>query len=170
VKNEHALLGIFLYVDEFLSCLRTLKKKGYEVRSAFSPVRLEEMQDLLSPRPSLTRLFTLVGGIVGGISLVALAVHAHLSFKLIVWGKPVLAWVPWVVVAFEGTILFAALSSFVSWVFKSGLPQPAPDTGYDERFSGHRFGILVTAMPGNKEEIEKILREKGAEEVRRVSA
>lgn len=170
MKNEPALLGVFLYVDDFLSCLKTLKERNYDIASAFSPVRLPEMQEILTPKPSLTRTFTLVGGIVGGMSLLALATYAHLSFRLIVWGKPVLAWVPWVVVAFEGTILVAALSSFVSWVFKAGLPRPDLDAGYDPAFSGHRFGVLVAVEGETRGEVERILREKGAEEVRDVAA
>ncbi len=169
MKTEDALLAVFPCVDGFLSCLKTLKEEKYAIRNAFSPVRLPEMQDLLTPKPSLTRVLTLVGGIIGGGGLVSLAVYAHLSFRLIVWGKPVLAWVPWVVVAFEGTVLFASLSAFVSWVFKAGLPQADTDPGYDAAFSGHKFGLLVSAA-GEAEKLEKLLRERGAEEVRRVTA
>ncbi|MGD0230212.1 MAG: quinol:electron acceptor oxidoreductase subunit ActD [Syntrophorhabdales bacterium] len=169
MKND-ALVGTFVYVDDFLSCLTALTQKKYEIASAFSPVRLPEMQEILTSRPSPTRTFALVGGILGGVGLLTLATIAHLSFKLIVWGKPVLPWVPWVVVAFEGTILGCALFSFVSWVFTAGLPQPTTDFGYDPGFSGHRFGLVVPVTGENRGEIENILKEKGAEEVRHVAA
>ncbi len=169
MKTERTVLAVFPCVDEFLSCLKMLKEDGYAIGNAFSPVRLPEMQDLLTPKPSLTRTFTLIGGIVGGSGLVGLAVYAHLSFRLIVWGKPVLAWVPWVVVAFEGTILFASLFAFVSWVFKAGLPCPSADPGYDAAFSGHKFGVLVSAPGDAMEKLETLLKERGAEEVRRVA-
>ena len=65
MKTDHTLLAVFPYVDEFLSCLKTLKEEGYAIANAFSPVRLPEMQDLLTPKPSLTRTFTLIGGIIG---------------------------------------------------------------------------------------------------------
>ncbi len=167
MKNKRTIVAVFSYVDEFLSCLRTLKEKEYEIQSVFSPVRIPEMQALLGSRRSPIHLLTLLGGIFGGLGLVAMAVYAHLRFNLIVWGKPVLAWVPWVIVAFEGTILFASLSSFVSWVFKSGLPQPLPDPGYDLAFSGRKFGIVVAATDDSIAQIESVLKEKGAEEVRR---
>ena len=82
------------------------------------------MQEILTPKPSLTRTFTLVGGIMGGTGLVGLATYAHLSFRLIVWGKPVLAWVPWVVVAFEGTILLASLSPLSPGSSRRDCPGP----------------------------------------------
>ncbi len=169
MKSEKQLLGIFPFVDSFLDCLTALKERRYPIRSTFSPVHLPEMQEVVTPRPSLTRMFTLIGGIVGGTGLVAMAAYAHLSFRLIVWGKPVLAWIPWVVVAFEGTILMASLFSFVSWVFKSDLPQPALDAGYDSVFSGHRFGVLVSVSDDNRAAVEELLKEKGAEEVRLVT-
>jgi molybdopterin-containing oxidoreductase family membrane subunit len=169
MKSEQTFVAAFSHVDDFLSCLRILKEKGYEIRSVFSPVRLPEMQEILGMSVSKTRLFTLIGGLVGGTALVGLAAYAHLSFKLIVYGKPILAWIPWVVVAFEGTILLASLSSFVSWVFKAGLPQPSMDSGYGPEFSGDKFGILVAANEERRSEAERIVREGGAEEIRDVS-
>lgn len=170
MKSSGHLLGVFPFVDELVACLKALKEKGYETRSVFSPVRVAELEELMTPKASVTRLFTLMGGITGGISLVCLAVFAHMSYRLIVWGKPVLAWVPWVVVAFEGTILFAALSAFIGWVFKAGLPRPTPDAGYDAGFSGHKFGVIVAAPHESRHAIEQLLREHGAEEVRDVAA
>jgi len=166
MKNEHTLVAAFGRIDDFLSCLRVLRHEGHDIRSVFSPVSLPGIQEILGMGKSRTRLFTLIGGIVGGISLVSLAVYAHLSFKLIVYGKPVLAWIPWVVVAFEGTILLGALSAFISWVLKAGLPRLSLDPGYSPEFSGHRFGVVVAATGEKRSEAERILREGGAEEVR----
>jgi hypothetical protein len=166
VKGDRTVLAVFPYVDQFLACLKTLKEKKYVIADAFSPVRLPEMQDIVARGPSRVRAFTLIGGIVGGCSLVGLAVYAHLSFKLIVWGKPVLAWTPWVLVAFEGTILFASLFAFFSWVFKAGLPQPGTNPGYSRDFSGRKFGIVVRAAAEGAQELVKLLEEHGAEEVR----
>lgn len=166
MKSDELVLALFPYVDQFLSCLRTLKDRGYSIARVFSPVRLPEMQDIVTPKPSVTRAFTLLGGIIGGTGLVGLACYAHLRFKLIVWGKPILPWIPWVVVAFEGTILFASLFAFVSWVFKSGLPQPGTDAGYETAFSGSKFGILVSVASDRTAEVERLLKEEGAEEVR----
>ncbi len=170
MKNRDQLLAIFPFVDELVECLKALKEEGYEATSVFSPIRVPELQELMTPKASITRLFTLIGGITGGISLVGLAAFAHLSYKLIVWGKPILAWVPWVVVAFEGTILLSSLSAFFAWVFKAGLPQPTADAGYDASFSGHKFGVVVAAPQESRQTIEQLLREHGAEEVRDVAA
>ncbi|MHB8111596.1 MAG: quinol:electron acceptor oxidoreductase subunit ActD [Syntrophorhabdaceae bacterium] len=170
MNKDEAIFAVFPYVDEFLACLKILKEEKLHIIEAFSPVRLPEMQEIMTPKPSLTRTFTLAGGIIGAIGIVALACYAHLSFRLIVYGKPVLAWVPWVLVAFEGTILFASLCAFVSWVFKAGLPRPDTDPGYNAALSGHQFGVIVSARQGDEKRIEELLKKNGAEEVSRVTA
>jgi len=170
MKNEDTFVAAFGRIDDFLSCLKRLREEGHDIRSVFSPVHLPEIQEILGMGTSKTRIITLIGGIVGGLSLVSLAVYAHLSFSLVVWGKPVLAWVPWVVVAFEGTILLGGLSAFFSWVFKAGLPRPSVDPGYGPEFSGYKFGIVVAATGERRTQAERIMREGGAEEVRDATA
>lgn len=171
MKNENALLATFLHVDRFLACLKMLKEeKRCRVIEAFSPVRLPEMQEIVTPKPSPARIFTLIGGIIGATGVVSLAAYAHLSFRLIVYGKPVIAWVPWVIVAFEGMVLVASLFAFVSWVFKAGLPEASIEPGYDAALSGHAFGILVALADTDDRQLEELLRKNGAEEVRHVAA
>lgn len=170
MKNNEALLATFLHVDAFLGCLKKLKEEKYRVIETFSPVHLPEMQEIVTPKPSLTRTFTLAGGIIGAIGIVGLAIHAHLSFRLIVYGKPIIAWVPWVIVAFEGMVLFASLFAFVSWVFKAGLPQAHTGPGYNAALSGHTFGILVSSADTDADRLEMTLRKNGAEEVSHVAA
>ncbi len=170
MKSEMMLVAAFSHIDDFLACLKTLKEKGYRINSVFSPVRLPQIEEALGTSVSKTRLFTLIGGLTGGSVLVGLATYAHLSFKLIVYGKPVLAWIPWVVIAFEGTILLASLSAFISWVFKAGLPQPFVDAGYNQEFSGDKFGIVFATDEEDRSEAERIAREAGAEGVRDAGA
>ena len=90
MQSEQAVLAIFAYVDDLLTALKKLKEKNCDIRTVFSPLRLREVQDILGAKPSIVRLITLLGGILGGLGFVGLAVYAHLSFKLITGGKPVL--------------------------------------------------------------------------------
>jgi len=173
MASDRGVLGVFAYVDDLLNGLRRLKERNFEIRSVFSPLRLRDIQEILGTKPSIVRLITLIGGILGGTSLVGLAIYAHLSFNLITSGKPILPAVPWVIVLFEGTVLLAAIFSVIAWIVKGGLPrvryQSGQSTGYDPRFSGDRFGILVSCTDMERDQIIKILQEAGAEEVRDVT-
>jgi len=169
MAHDPALLGIFSYLDDLLAALRKVKEAELKVLTVFSPIHFSEIQEILGHKPSTVRYLTLAGGILGGISLVGLAVYAHLSFELITSGKPVIPPIPFVVPFFEGTILLAVIFAVVSWVLKGRLPRVHVPAAYDPRFSEDRFGVLVAYRDGERDIILRLLKDAGAEEVRDVS-
>jgi hypothetical protein len=169
MAHDPALLGIFPYLDDLLAALGQVKKGGFKILTVFSPIHFSEIQEILGHKPSPVRYFCLAGGILGGVSLVGLAVYAHLSFRLITSGKPVLPWIPFVVVFFEGTVLLAVIFAVIAWVLKGRLPRVRSNPAYDPRFSEDRFGILVGYQEEEREVILKLLKEAGAEEIRDVA-
>jgi len=169
MAHDPALLGIFSYLDELLDALRKLKKAECKVLTVFSPIHFSQIQEIMGYKPSPVRYFILAGGILGGASLVGLAAYAHMSFKLITSGKPVLPPIPFVVPFFEGTVLLAVIFGVVAWVLKGRLPRVRLPSAYDPRFSEDRFGIVAAYKDGERELILKLLKEAGAEEVRDVN-
>ena len=167
--HDPALLGVFPYLDDLLDALRKLKGAERKILTVFSPIHFSEIQEIIGYKPSIVRYLALVGGILGGTSLVGLAVYAHLSFKLITSGKPIIPPIPFVVPFFEGMILLAVIFAVVSWVLKGWLPRVQLPAAYDPRFSEDRFGILVAYRDGERDEILKLMKDAGAEEVRDVS-
>jgi len=169
MAHDPALLGIFPYLDDLLAALRHAKKEGFKILTVFSPIHFSEIQQILGHKPSTVRYLCLAGGILGGVSLVSLAVYAHLSFRLVTGGKPILAWVPFVVVFFEGTVLLAVIFAVAAWILKGRLPRVRLHAAYDPRFSEDRFGILVGYQGEEREAIRELLMEAGAEEIRDVA-
>jgi len=165
---DPALLGIFPYLDDLLGALRKAKEEGFKILTVFSPIHFSEIQEILGHKPSPVRYLCLAGGILGGLSLVSLAVYAHLSFRLVTGGKPVLPWIPFVVVFFEGTVLLAVIFAVAAWILKGRLPRVRSNPAYDPRFSEDRFGILVGYQGEEREAIRELLAEAGAEEIRDV--
>ena len=169
MAHDPALLGIFSYLDDLLAALRKLKEAEFKVLTVFSPIHFSEIQELMGHKPSRVRYFTLAGAILGGLGLVSLAVYAHLSFRIVTSGKPILAWIPFVVVFFEGTILLAVIFTVAAWILNGRLPRVRLPGAYDPRFSEDRFGVLVACQPGERDFILKLLKDAGAEEVRDVA-
>lgn len=167
---EPALLGIFPDLDDLLTALRKVKEKNGRILTVFSPIHFSGIQEIVGHKTSGVRYLTLIGGILGGTSLVGLAVYAHLSFQLVTGGKPVLPPIPFVVPFFEGTILLAVIFTVLSWILKGRLPRVRLPAAYDPRFSEDRFGILLACPPGRRAHLEGVLRDAGAEEVRDVSS
>lgn len=169
MPGRDGFLAVYTYVDDLFAVLRALKERAVRIETVYSPLRLREIDEILDKKPSIVRLITLVGGIVGGTSLVALAVYAHLSFRLITSGKPIFPRVPWVIVCFEGVVLLAVIFSVCAWILKSRLPRIRLAQTYDERFSGDRFGVVVSCAETEREKVRALLETSGAEEVRDVS-
>jgi hypothetical protein len=169
MAHDPALLGIFPNLDDLLNALRKLKKADCKILTVFSPIHFSEIQEIVGHKPSSVRYLTLAGGILGGASLVGLAVYSHLSFKFITGGKPVIPPIPFVVPFFEGTILLAVISTVVAWMLKGRMPRARLPGAYDPRFSEDRFGVLVGCESRERSIILKLLNEAGVEEVRDVS-
>jgi molybdopterin-containing oxidoreductase family membrane subunit len=168
MQAKYGLLAIFMYVDDLFAVLTTLQARAAHIEAVYSPFRLREIEEILQKKPSIVRLLTLLGGILGGTGLVALAVYAHMSYRLITSGKPIFPAIPWVIVLFEGIILVSVVFSVCGWILKGRLPRLHLSANYDTRFSGDRFGVLITCMDTEREEMKKFLEEAGAEEVRDV--
>ena len=107
--------------------------------------------------------FTLAGGIAGFFTGFALAVFTATRWNLIVGGKPVIAWVPFFIVGFEFTILFAVFGNIVGLLTQARLPQFDPPVGYDPACSADRFGVLATCDSGQQAELSHFFLSKGAE-------
>jgi molybdopterin-containing oxidoreductase family membrane subunit len=164
-----AVVGVFEHVDTAVRAIRELRRRGFEAVSAYSPVPLPELEEALTghglPR-SPVRLFTLVGGLIGTASGFALTIWTVLKWNLITGGKPVVSIPPFVVIAFELTILLGGLGTLLGLFVTAPLPRLGAAPRYDPRFSSDRFGVEVACAPADVAAVEEILRRAGAEEVR----
>jgi Protein of unknown function (DUF3341) len=68
---------------------------------------------------------------------------------------------------FELMILFGGIATLIGMVSLGRLPKFRPSPSYDPRFTNDRFGIFVPAGSDKAAAAEKLLRDAGAEEVRR---
>jgi Alternative complex III, ActD subunit len=163
------VLGVFAHVDTCVHAIRELRSRGFASISAYSPVPLEEIEEALTGHGlplSPVRLFTLVGALTGTATGFWLTIWSSLKWGLIVGGKPVVSIPPFVVIAFELTILFGGLCTLVGLLITGRLPSLGSAPRYDPRFTADRFGVEVLCPPDQVSTVEEILRRAGAEEVR----
>jgi hypothetical protein len=168
-QQTPALMGIFSYLDDLVEALEALKRANLNF-TVFTPTPRHEIREIISEKPSPVRYFTLFGGIFGIFSGLALAVFTVLQWKFIVSGKPIVPWAPFVIVAFEFCILLGVLITVAGMLITTRLPQRRLPDYYDPRFSVDRFGVLVACPAVTREEVSRILKKAGAEEIHEVAA
>ena len=168
VAPTETVVGVFAHVDTTVKALEELRAKGYHDLEVYTPAPIHEIEDVMErDRPvSRVRLFTLIGGLTGTASGFLLTIWSALQWGLVTGGKPVVSIPPFVVIAFEMTILFGGLSTVLGMVLLARLPRFGHTGAYDPRFSNDRFGVAVRCAPGRGASVGDILRVAGAEEVR----
>ncbi|MEK7385103.1 MAG: DUF3341 domain-containing protein [candidate division NC10 bacterium] len=168
VASTETVLGVFAHVDTTVRALEQLRAKGYHDLTVYTPVPVHEIEDVLErDRPlSRVRLFTLIGGLTGTVSGFLLTIWSALVWGLTTGGKPVVSIPPFVVIAFELTILFGGLATLIGMVVLGRLPRLTPSPTFDPRFTNDRFGVAVHCATGRGGSVREILRGAGAEEVR----
>jgi hypothetical protein len=162
------VLGVFAHVDTTVHALENLRAKGYHDLTVYTPVPVHEIEDVLErDRPvSRVRLFTLIGGLTGTASGFFLTIWSALKWGLVTGGKPVVSIPPFVVIAFELTILFGGIATIIGLVTLGRLPQLRPSPAFDPRFTNDRFGVAVHCAPERSGSVREILQGAGAEEVK----
>ena len=158
-------LGVFGEVDTAVEAIESLQAAGMNDLETYSPLPQHELEHALNRPKSPVRLFTLVGGLTGAATGFALAIWTSLDWPLITGGKPIVSLPPFVVIAFEMTILFGALATVIGLFIHARLGPPGKGLAYDPSFSADSFGVLVDAPEGRGAEARRILESAGARDV-----
>jgi ActD protein len=162
------VLAVFSHLDTTLAAIKQLRAAGHTDFTVYSPIPRHEIEDALGQPVSPVRAFTLVGGIAGCAIGAWITLWMSADWPLVVGGKPVGSIPPYVVIMFEMTILFGALSTILGILFNALFAARRLGTIlYDPRFTNDRFGVFVPAGSDKVAKVESLLREAGAEEVRR---
>ncbi|MBI4610566.1 MAG: DUF3341 domain-containing protein [Candidatus Rokubacteria bacterium] len=164
---DASVVGIFAEVDTTVRAIHALRGRGLSDFSVYMPIPVDEIQEALEHgKPvSPVRLFTLVGGLTGTLTGFALTIWSSLKWNLVVGGKPIVSIPPFVIIAFELTILLGGLCTLLGLLVLGRLPKLRPSPAYDSRFSADRFGIAVRCPAQMVEVARQCLREAGCQEV-----
>ncbi len=158
-----SIMGIFSSERLAATAIDGLRETPWTIERVHSPIPSHTIEHALEPPRSRVGWFTLAGGIIGFFSGFFLAAFTSLRWSLIVSGKPVVALVPFFIVGFEFTILFAVLGNVLGLISQARLPRFDTQPGYDERFSGDHFGVLARCSAAEQDELTRFFKENGAE-------
>jgi molybdopterin-containing oxidoreductase family membrane subunit len=160
--NAIIVTGLFETEKEILAAVEKIQKQGFKVKEVHSPIPSHAINQALERKKSRVGWFTLAGGITGFFSGFALAVFTATRWNLIVGGKPIVSWIPFFIIAFECTILFAVLGNVLGVLTQVGLPQKNYEKNYAPECSGSLYGIEVASTPENVDSLKDLLLRTGS--------
>lgn len=135
---SQAIYGVTAEFDNptaLVNAARAASEKGYRKLDAYSPFPIEELNDVLHLHKNKLPLIVLIGGITGGLTGFLLQCYITMwDFPINIGGRPLFSWPAYIIITFELTILFAAISAVLGLLALCGLPMP-----YHPMFNVPRF-------------------------------
>jgi hypothetical protein len=168
-RRATGVLGSFIHVDAAVEAIKALRAGGHRNLVVYSAAPNHEIEEALDHSVSPVRLFTLIGGLTGCAAGFGMTIWMSLDWPLIVGGKTIASIPPYVVIAFELTILLGALSTVAAMVLFSVL-MGKRGIAYDPRYSDDQIGVFVPGGADQQGAVERLLRSAGAVEVRHEAA
>ncbi|MFO8175222.1 MAG: DUF3341 domain-containing protein [Gemmatimonadota bacterium] len=166
--TKQGILASYDYLDSAVDAIGSLRKAGFGRRSirAYAPVPEHDLEHAMGYHHSPVRVFALVGALTGAAAGFALAIFTSMDWPLVVGGKPIVSIPAFVVIAFELTILFGALSTVIGLFINMRIPNLRPLVVYDPQFSAGRFGVYVSGSAEEMTEAREILMGQEPAEIR----
>jgi hypothetical protein len=145
----YGVMAEFDNPTSLVNAAREARVRGYRKLDAYSPFPIEALTEALHLPKSKLPLIVLIGGILGG--LIGYLMQYYLTviyFPINIAGRPLHSWPMYIIITFELTVLFAALSAVFGLLAVCGLPMPYHPTFNVPRFalaSRNRFFLCVEA-------------------------
>jgi len=148
-KPVYGLMAEFESPTELVAAARAAREKGYRKLDAYTPFPIEELTDALHLHHNKLPLIVLLGGILGGLTGYLLQYYVTvIYFPINIAGRPLHSWPAYIIITFEVTILFAAISAVLGLLALCGLPMLYHPVFNVPRFvqaSRNRFFLCIQA-------------------------
>jgi hypothetical protein len=145
----YGLIAEFTEPAHVLKATEHAYAAGYRRLDAFTPFRVEGLAEALGLRNTGVPIITLLCGITGGLTGYGMQFYAATAhYPLNVGGRPLHSWPAFVPIAFELTVLFAALGTAIGMFLLNGLPRPHHpvfETPFFEERNQSHFYLCIEA-------------------------
>lgn len=162
-------VGIFRDPESALEAAGKLKRAGFPRLEVISSIPLHGVEDVLGEKKSVIKRFTFFGGLIGGLSGFAMAAGTAVLFVHPTGGRPIITFPPYLIIAYEMTILFGILATVLGFLISARLPA-FRNRSYVPEAAVDRFAVSV-GCDGDEQfrDASAILTGAGAEQVREMA-
>lgn len=140
------------YEDEkdLLKGIEKLKESGVKILDAFTPFPVHGLDKALGIRRSWLPRVAFIGGAIGAFSGFFFQKWVFtVGYQMNIGGKPFFSVPSFIPVTFESTVLFAAFSMVLVFMFRSKLGLGAENKIYDLKITDDHF-VVVAGYEENK--------------------
>jgi hypothetical protein len=171
-ETSNALHGVMAEFDngqELVDAARQTMAQGFTRVEAYSPVPIEELNDIIHKKRTVLPKLVLAGGLTGMGTGFALQYWASvIEYPMNIGGRPFASWPTFIIPSYELTILFAALTAAIGMIVLSGLPEPYHPVFNVERFamaSSDKFFLVIESTDPKFDGASAFLKGTGAKGV-----
>jgi hypothetical protein len=171
----YGVMAEFETPTALVNATRTVREQGYRKLDAYTPFPIEELNDVLHLHRNKLPLIVLCGGLLGGLTGYLLQYFITvIYFPINIGGRPLHSWPSYIIITFELTILFGAISAVLGLLGLCGLPMPYHPVFNVPRFSAasrDRFFLCIEATDPlfDKDKTAGLLQNLEAKEVSEVA-
>ncbi len=159
-------IGLFQDPGAALAAARRLKEAGFAGLDVISPIPLEGVEQVLGEKHSAIKRFTFFGALAGAFFGFFMAAGTAVLYLHPTGGRPIIPFPPYLVIAYEMTILFGILATVLGFLVSARLPA-IRDRAYVPEAGVDKFAVSVSCDDGERaRRAAAILGEAGALEVR----
>jgi hypothetical protein len=171
-ETSNALHGVMAEFDTgqaLVDAARKTMSHGFTRIEAYTPVPIEELNDIIHKKRTILPKLVLAGGLAGMATGFALQYWASvIEYPMNIGGRPEASWTTFIVPSYELTILFSALTAAIGMIVLNGLPQPYHPVFNVDRFSmasSDKFFLVIESTDPKFAGAAAFLRDAGAKGV-----
>jgi hypothetical protein len=149
INPTYGVMAEFDSAQAIVDAARRTMGEGFTKVEAYTPVPIEELNDIIHKKRTILPTLSLVGGLTGMATGFALQYWASvIEYPMNIGGRPFASWPAFVIPSYELTILFSALATAGGMIALNGLPQPYHPVFNTPRFSlasSDKFFLVIEA-------------------------
>ena len=125
LKTRWGLIAEYDEPEQLLQAAEKARDHGFTRLDAYTPFPIHGLYDALGHGKTRLQWLVLIAGIIGGVGGFWMQYYANvIDLPWNVGGRPLNSWPSFMPVAFELSILFAALTAVIGMLVLNGLPKP----------------------------------------------
>ena len=146
----YGLMAEFESAQSLVDAARKAVAAGFTNLEGYSPVPIEDLNDVIHKRRTVLPKLVLAGGLTGMATGFTLQYWAStIAYPFLIGGRPYASWPAFIVPSYELTILFSALTAAIGMIALNGFPQPYHPVFNTPRFSlatSDKFFLVIEAV------------------------